>query len=113
MGAGIVDLGLQSKILMRFISNLYQNKKFDELASVYDSLDIDQVFVKEVLQEMELLYTSSKSKQIKKTFDKIDKKSKSSFTRFWKVHSSGRANKNNIDSIKLKKKNNKKQTKVK
>ena len=106
-------MGLQSKILMKFISDLYNNGQNEELAQVYDSLNIDPIFVKEVLQEMELLYTSSKSKHTKKTFDKINKKSKSSFTKFWKIHSNGRVNKSNIDSVKLKKKNIKKNTKIK
>jgi hypothetical protein len=76
-------------------------------------MDIDQTFVAEVLQEMEIVYTSSKSKKTKKSFDKLKPSSKSAFTRHWKSHTKGKINKDDLQSIKKKKRNDKKKKKVK
>lgn len=113
MGAGTENIGLQSKILLKQIMNLYKDKDYEAVAKLYDSLDIDQNFVKEVLQEMEILYTSSKSKKIKKSFDKLHTSTKSAFTRFWKNRVKGVATKDNLTSFKKQKKENKKAKKVK
>jgi hypothetical protein len=107
------NLGMQSKILMKHITDLYNDKDFEGLSRLYDSLDIDQTFVMEVLQEMEILYTSSKSKKTKKSFDKLKPKTKGAFTKFWKAHVKGTISKDGFKDIKNEKKNRKKKQKVK
>lgn len=112
LGANICDLGLQSKILLKHITNHYKNKQFGDLARLYDSLDINQNFVSEVLQEMEVLFTSSKSKSTKKSFDRVKPQSKRAFTSLWKAHVKGKMDDDGFDSIKKQKKNKKKKQKV-
>ena len=97
---------------MKHITNLYQQKEFDQLSRLYDRLDIDQTFVMEVLQEMEILYTSSKSKKTKKSFDKLASRTKGAFTKFWKAHIKGTISKDGLKDIKKQQKNKKKKQKV-
>lgn len=81
-GASKFDLALQSKICLLYLKDLYESNKHSDILKIYSNLDIDQNFIKEVLQEIEFVYSSKKSKNEKKTFDSIQTKNKSAFSKF-------------------------------
>ena len=75
-------------------------------------MGIDQTFVKEVLQEMEVLFTNKKSKKVKKSFDSLHGRSKSAFTKFSKKRKKGNMGKEEIENLMKNNIANKKQSKV-
>ena len=109
-GANTEDLGHQVRILLGHISDLYAKEDMQGLYELYTHFGIDQNFVKEVLQEMDMLFTGSNSKKTKKSFDMIPAKSKGKYTRFSKAMKKG--GKGDVESAKKRKNNDKKLQKV-
>lgn len=84
-GAKFEDLRIQIKIVLQYLKKLYESKFCNEkLFQFYENFETDQIFIRESFQEAEFIFTSKKLKDEKKTFDKINGKSKSNYTKYSK-----------------------------